>query len=175
MIYFLPAGSFLKCKDWIEELKQNVPEDSGMFLSIASNKVDREDERQVTKEVAISYAQEVNAMLFETSAKENVGVEELFRCIFCSFSYLLSADCMVCHFVLFVFVMMTRHIGDKVRKQHNSSFTHCCIALTKSFCLLLSKLILMQPAAAAKKKIEAVAIKGKGDASGVPKKRSSCC
>jgi GTPase SAR1 family protein len=46
---------------------------------IACNKCDLEEERTVSKARAESFAQRVNAVLFETSAKENYGVDELFK------------------------------------------------------------------------------------------------
>lgn len=50
-----------------------------ILLAIACNKCDLEGERIVSKARAESFAQRVNALLFETSAKENYGVDELFR------------------------------------------------------------------------------------------------
>jgi len=70
--------SFTKMKDWVEELKQNVS-DEDFILAIACNKSDLESERVVSKSRAEGFAAKNNALLFETSAKENTGVEELFK------------------------------------------------------------------------------------------------
>lgn len=71
--------SFSKMKDWVEELQQNVPVDQ-LTLAIACNKCDCEEARVVTKGRADEFAERVgNALVFETSAKANEGVEELFK------------------------------------------------------------------------------------------------
>ncbi|CAM9484308.1 unnamed protein product [Discosporangium mesarthrocarpum] len=69
--------SFQKMKDWVEELKTNVPEGK-LVLAIACNKTDMESRRVVSKARAEQFAASVNALLCETSAKENWGVNELF-------------------------------------------------------------------------------------------------
>ena len=48
-------------------------------LVIASNKSDLENLRIVTRAEAENFALSVNAMHVETSAKDNVGVDELFK------------------------------------------------------------------------------------------------
>lgn len=70
--------SFTKMKDWVEELKQNVA-DENFILAIACNKCDLEEKRVVSKSRAENFASKNDALLFETSAKDNVGVEELFK------------------------------------------------------------------------------------------------
>lgn len=50
-----------------------------MVLFIVSNKCDMEEERVVSKERALDFASRNNAIFMETSAKENIGVEELFK------------------------------------------------------------------------------------------------
>lgn len=88
--------SFTKMKDWVEELKQNViplrslllmssivfffkvpPEQ--LIIAIACTKSDLESERVVSRSRAENFAQRVDATLYETSAKDNVGVDEIFR------------------------------------------------------------------------------------------------
>jgi Ras-related protein Rab-21 len=46
---------------------------------IASNKADLEENRVVSREQAESFSLKYNAMHVETSAKENIGIEELFK------------------------------------------------------------------------------------------------
>jgi Ras-related protein Rab-22 len=70
--------SFTKMKDWVEELKQNVAPEQ-LVLAIACNKADLESLRVISRSRAEQFAQRVNAILYETSAKENFGVEEIFR------------------------------------------------------------------------------------------------
>jgi Ras-related protein Rab-22 len=49
-----------------------------LTLAIACNKCDCEEERVVSRGRAVEFAERVNAILFETSAKNNVNVNELF-------------------------------------------------------------------------------------------------
>jgi GTPase SAR1 family protein len=70
--------SFAKMKDWVEELKQNVSAEQ-LVLAIACNKADLESSRVVSRSRADEFAKRVNAILYETSAKENFGVEEIFK------------------------------------------------------------------------------------------------
>uniref|UniRef100_A0A0A9XXG3 Ras-related protein Rab-21 n=1 Tax=Lygus hesperus TaxID=30085 RepID=A0A0A9XXG3_LYGHE len=68
--------SFQKVKNWVKELKKMLG--SEICLSIAGNKVDLDKERNVPVDVAEEYAKAVGAIHFHTSAKQNVGIEELF-------------------------------------------------------------------------------------------------
>ena len=63
-------------KEWMKELKENVHE--GTIVAIAANKSDLVDEEVVKVEEVKSYAQQENALLYLTSAKSNVGIQELF-------------------------------------------------------------------------------------------------
>lgn len=69
--------SFLKVKSWVRELKQM--RGSEIELVIVGNKTDLEDQRTVSYETAMRYAQTVGAQYVETSAKENESVTELFE------------------------------------------------------------------------------------------------
>jgi len=68
--------SFQKVKNWVRELRRMLGND--ICLAIVGNKIDLERERNVSIEEAEAYAQEVGALHFQTSAKQNQGVEELF-------------------------------------------------------------------------------------------------
>ncbi|KAK4306978.1 hypothetical protein Pmani_021231 [Petrolisthes manimaculis] len=68
--------SFEKVKNWVRELRRMLGND--ICLVIAGNKVDLEKDRHVSQEEAEAYAQEVGAFHFQTSAKQNKGVEDLF-------------------------------------------------------------------------------------------------
>jgi small GTP-binding protein len=74
--------SFVKMKEWVEELHSPANRAAeGLIMVIACTKCDLEFERVVSRSRAEEFAQRVNATLFETSAKDNSGVNELFRCI----------------------------------------------------------------------------------------------
>eukprot|EP00123_Amoebidium_parasiticum_P009697 comp19651_c0_seq1/m.23249 comp19651_c0_seq1/g.23249 ORF comp19651_c0_seq1/g.23249 comp19651_c0_seq1/m.23249 type:complete len:206 (-) comp19651_c0_seq1:539-1156(-) len=68
--------SFTRVQTWVRELQKML----GMTvcLVIVGNKVDLERERSVNRAEAERYAQSVGAQHVETSAKLNVGIEEMF-------------------------------------------------------------------------------------------------
>ncbi|EGC31720.1 hypothetical protein DICPUDRAFT_156394 [Dictyostelium purpureum] len=68
--------SFDTVKDWVEELKSNIQED--IVLVVCGNKLDLQHKRQVKRETAKMYADEIKALYVEISAKENEGVEQMF-------------------------------------------------------------------------------------------------
>jgi small GTP-binding protein len=69
--------SFISVKKWIKELKDNGP--VNISFAIIGNKNDLENKRQVLTKDAKKYADEMNAVFFETSAKDNVNIDELFK------------------------------------------------------------------------------------------------
>jgi Ras-related protein Rab-21 len=68
--------SFLKLKDWVTELQTVLGND--LLIAVACNKCDLSSRREVSMEQAQDFAASLGATLFETSAKTNQGVEELF-------------------------------------------------------------------------------------------------
>jgi Ras-related protein Rab-5C len=74
------ASSFQRAKKWIVELRQNV-NNPNLIIALVGNKADLVDERTISEDEASSYAQELDLLYFETSAKENINVEELFNTI----------------------------------------------------------------------------------------------
>jgi len=70
-------SSFEKLKEWVRELQNNV--DEPLVLAIACNKADLADQRVVTWETATQYANSIGAIIYETSAKSNTGVSQLFH------------------------------------------------------------------------------------------------
>mmetsp|Transcript_35067 Transcript_35067/g.81857 ORF Transcript_35067/g.81857 Transcript_35067/m.81857 type:complete len:198 (+) Transcript_35067:91-684(+) len=69
--------SFLKAQEWVAELKKHA--DVDCVLAIACNKSDlAADQRQVSFEQAAEYAKSIGAEAFDTSAKLNKGIDELF-------------------------------------------------------------------------------------------------
>jgi len=71
--------SFHRAQQWVKELQRQGSPD--VVIAIAGNKVDREDEREVSTNEAKNYAENNNLLFFETSAKTNVNVRELFLAI----------------------------------------------------------------------------------------------
>jgi Ras-related protein Rab-21 len=69
-------NSFVKVKNWVKELRSQLGK--SVTLAIVGNKIDLERNRAVNKEEAISYAQSVGAKHYDTSAKLNKGLDELF-------------------------------------------------------------------------------------------------
>ena len=63
---------------WLHEINQNCDEVSRILVG---NKCDDPDRRVVLKEDATRFANQMGIQLFETSAKENINVEEMFRSI----------------------------------------------------------------------------------------------
>lgn len=57
--------TFSEVKSWILELQKNVQEP--MFLLLVGNKIDLDEDRAVSREEAIVYAQSIGAQFLETS------------------------------------------------------------------------------------------------------------
>ena len=64
---------------WINELDQNTSPDTVRFLVAA--KTDDIDNTEVSKSQAQEFAKQYNAHLFQTSAKENIGIAQLFNAV----------------------------------------------------------------------------------------------
>lgn len=84
--------SFEKVKNWVKELQKMLGNE--VVLVIVGNKTDLEKDRNVNTEEAEEYATSVGARYFETSAKLNVGIEDVFldlsaavSSLFCSYLY----------------------------------------------------------------------------------------
>lgn len=72
-------SSFPSVKDWISELRKNTS--NPMILAIAGNKCDLDDVREVNKNDAKQFADDINAIFTETSAATAVNIQELFESI----------------------------------------------------------------------------------------------
>ncbi|KAJ0393748.1 hypothetical protein P43SY_005295 [Pythium insidiosum] len=68
--------SFRKVRTWVKELRRIVGDD--IDISIAGNKVDLQRNRKVNEDDAKRYAESVGATHFNTSAKLNRGLEDVF-------------------------------------------------------------------------------------------------
>jgi Ras-related protein Rab-5C len=70
------SDSFAKAREWVKELlRQGNP---GMIMSLAGNKADLAETREVSTDDAQAYADENGLVYWETSAKTNANVSELF-------------------------------------------------------------------------------------------------
>jgi len=77
LVYSIDSNeTFDNVKDWVRELNANVRND--IIIAIAGNKSDLEERRQVPLEKAKDYAESIDGIFIETSAKANKGIEELF-------------------------------------------------------------------------------------------------
>eukprot|EP01083_Nonionella_stella_P093593 262368_1 len=71
--------SFHSAKSWIKELQTYG--DDGVRIVLAGNKIDREEDREVTAAEAKQYAEDNSLYFIETSAKSNVNIRETFYAI----------------------------------------------------------------------------------------------
>ena len=73
-------SSFERAKKWVTELRQNVT-NTNLVIALVGNKADLSEQRAVAESDAREHAVEAGLLYFETSAKENVNVTELFDTI----------------------------------------------------------------------------------------------
>ena len=69
-------SSFETLKNWVQELQSLGPEN--IVIALAGNKCDLADQRAVEREVSQAYADEIDAIFVETSAKTGDNVQEMF-------------------------------------------------------------------------------------------------
>ena len=72
------SSSFESLNFWIKELQYKVQNDN-MILCLAGNKSDLADKRSVPTQKAKAFADENKMIFYETSAKNNEGVNQLFN------------------------------------------------------------------------------------------------
>ncbi|XP_076850021.1 ras-related protein Rab-35-like [Brachyhypopomus gauderio] len=72
------AESFVNVKRWLHEINQNCDD---VCRILVGNKNDDPNSKVVETNDAQKFAEQMGIRLFETSAKENVNVEEMFNCI----------------------------------------------------------------------------------------------
>lgn len=70
------SESFEGAKKWLNEIKENA---NDSFIILVGNKTDLEDSRVISKEFADNFSKENNLDYIETSAKDNVNVNNLFE------------------------------------------------------------------------------------------------
>ncbi|KAG1714258.1 Ras-related protein Rab-35 [Nymphon striatum] len=79
VVYDVTSGeSFANVKRWLHEIDQNCEIVNRILVG---NKNDDPDRKVVLTEDAQRFADQMGIQLFETSAKENINVEEMFNCI----------------------------------------------------------------------------------------------
>ena len=69
-------SSFNACKNYLEEVRNNS--DKKCVIYLVGNKIDLENERQISKEEAENFAKNENIKYIETSAVKNMKVTEVF-------------------------------------------------------------------------------------------------
>eukprot|EP00475_Leptophrys_vorax_P011372 TRINITY_DN1789_c0_g1_i1.p1 TRINITY_DN1789_c0_g1~~TRINITY_DN1789_c0_g1_i1.p1 ORF type:complete len:123 (+),score=42.73 TRINITY_DN1789_c0_g1_i1:850-1218(+) len=69
-------NSFIRAQNWVKELQRQGT--SKIVIALAGNKSDLAAQREVKPEVAQAYADENQIFFFETSAKTDHNVNELF-------------------------------------------------------------------------------------------------
>ena len=70
-------SSFNNIEKWINDVKDERGND--VIIIIVGNKVDLNDDRQITKDELIKKANQLNTLYIETSAKSGFNIKELFR------------------------------------------------------------------------------------------------
>merc|ERR1712080_605527 len=71
--------SFYNIKKWIQDVRTYAESNVNLFL--IGNKCDLQNEKAIQKEKGQEIADEYNVKFFETSAKENINVQEAFSAL----------------------------------------------------------------------------------------------
>jgi small GTP-binding protein len=72
-------NSFNNIKSWVSQIRENTTDK--IKITFVGNKIDNEDLRKISTEEGEKLAAEYDAKFFETSAKENIRVIEVFNYI----------------------------------------------------------------------------------------------
>jgi small GTP-binding protein len=72
-------NSFNNIKSWVSQIKENTTDK--IKITLVGNKIDNEENRKISYEEGLKLATEYDAKFFETSAKENIRVTEVFNYI----------------------------------------------------------------------------------------------
>ena len=71
--------SFDKIYYWIKTVKEHISKENNTKIVLIGNKIDLKQERQISEEEGKKMAQDYNLNYYETSAKENIGINELMK------------------------------------------------------------------------------------------------
>lgn len=63
-------------KDWVAELQRSLQDE--IIISIVGNKIDLEEEREISKEEGTEFASSIKASYSEVSAKTGEGINDVF-------------------------------------------------------------------------------------------------
>ena len=78
LIYDTTSNNYYNnIKSWISQINESLGDEPCLVL--VGNKVDLENQRQIIKNEGEKLAKEYNMILFETSAKENIKIKEVFE------------------------------------------------------------------------------------------------
>lgn len=78
MVYDITVKeSFDKVNYWLSQLKKFAPKD--IVIQIVGNKIDKESERKISKDQLIKFCSQQSVLYEETSAKDDMGVSQMFR------------------------------------------------------------------------------------------------
>ena len=69
--------SFDKVSYWLSQLHKFAPKD--IVIQIVGNKIDKENERKISKETLVKFCETNKVLYEETSAKDDIGVGQMFR------------------------------------------------------------------------------------------------
>lgn len=86
MVYDITVKeSFDKVNYWLAQLKKFAPKD--IVIQIVGNKIDKENERKISKSELTKFCDQQKVLYEETSAKEDLGVSQMFRNITMGMSF----------------------------------------------------------------------------------------
>lgn len=78
LIYDITSlNSFNNIKNWISQITEYLGDQA--CITLVGNKIDLESNRMVSREQGLRLANEYNFSFFETSAKEDIGINEAFE------------------------------------------------------------------------------------------------
>ena len=112
-------SSFNACKNYLEEVRLNS--DRKCVIYLVGNKIDLENERQITKEEAEDFAKKENIKYIETSAIKNMKVTEAFTSLLNSIYQIKKEDDKSK-----VFINNTASIELKKNPNFNNNDNFCC-------------------------------------------------
>ena len=111
-------SSFMACKNYLEEVRNNS--DKKCVIYLVGNKIDLENEREVSKEEAINFAKIENIKYIETSAVKNMKVNEAFTSLLNNIYQIKKENDRSK-----LFLNNTNHI-ELQKNQHQNNDSLCC-------------------------------------------------